>query len=86
MAVSATGETAWKVPIEHGDLAGAPLALADSLLVAYKKGILERRSLSDGKPLAARNVEHPLAAGPVSFLQRLVLAANDGTLLVVEQP
>ena len=35
---------------------------------------------------AKRDVEHPLAAGPVRFMQRLVLAADDGTLLVVDQP
>jgi hypothetical protein len=86
MAISATGEVVWKIQTEHGDLTGAPLALADSMIVAYKKGIIERRSLSDGNPVGARDVEHPIASGPVPFLQRLVLAANDGTLLVVDEP
>ncbi|MEX0610987.1 MAG: hypothetical protein WD229_02600, partial [Pirellulales bacterium] len=86
VAVSPSGEIAWQVAIEHGDLAGAPLVTEGTVLLAYRAGIIERRSLADGKPLAATDVEHPLATGPVRFLQRLVLAANDGTLLVIDQP
>jgi hypothetical protein len=86
MAISADGLVKWQAPTEHGDLAGAPLAHEDSVLIAYRKGIIERRSLADGKPLATTDLEHPLASGPVSFMQRLVLAADDGTLLVVDQP
>jgi outer membrane protein assembly factor BamB len=86
MAISAAGEIAWQAAVEHGELAGAPLAGDDSVLLAYRSGILERRSLVDGKPLSTTDVEHPLAAGPVQFLQRLVLTAGDGTLLVVDEP
>ena len=56
------------------------------MLLAYRKGIVERRALADGKALVARNVEQPLATGPAAFLQKLVLAGNDGTILVVDQP
>jgi hypothetical protein len=31
-------------------------------------------------------VEHPLATGAALFQQRLVVAAADGTLLVIDQP
>jgi outer membrane protein assembly factor BamB len=85
-AIAADGQTRWKAPIEHGDLTGAPLTRAESVLVAYKKGIVERRSLTDGKPLAAKDITQPLASGPVVFLQKLVIAATDGTLLVIDQP
>jgi hypothetical protein len=84
--IAADGQIKWQAPTEHGDLAGAPLVQADSILIAYKKGIIERRSLADGKPLAAKDFEQPLASGAAAFLQRLVIAANDGTLLVVDQP
>jgi outer membrane protein assembly factor BamB len=84
--LSASGDEVWRVPLEQGQLVGAPLALDDSMLVAYRNGFLERRSAADGKVLAAANVEHPLAAGPVRFAQRLILTAQDGTLLVVDQP
>ncbi len=86
MAIASDGQVAWQAPLEYGDLAGAPLAQQDSLLIAYRKGIVERRSLADGKPLAAKDVEQPLASGPVEFMQRLVVAANDGTILVIDQP
>ena len=86
LAVTAAGEIRWQVPLEHGQLAGPPLVLPDSVLLAYRKGILERRALADGKPLATLNVEQPLATGPVAFLQKIVLTANDGTVLVVDQP
>ena len=40
------------------------------MLLAYRKGVVERRSITDGKPLGSTNVEQPLATGPVEFLQR----------------
>lgn len=86
LAVSPTGEVKWQVSLEHGQLAGPPLVQPEGVLLAYRKGILERRALADGKPLATLNVEQPLATGPVAFLQRIVAAAADGTLLVVDQP
>jgi hypothetical protein len=84
--IAANSEEKWHAPLEHGDLAGAPLAWKDGLLLAYRNGIVERRSAVDGKSLATVDVEHPLAAGPIRFLQRVVLAAHDGTLLVIDQP
>ena len=86
LAVTAGPEPRWQVLLEHGPLAGPPLVLGDSVLLAYRKGILERRALADGKPLATLDVEQPLATGPVTFLQKIVVAASDGTLLVVAQP
>ena len=84
--VTASGEIAWRVPLEHGELAGEPLVDGDSVLLAYRQGFLERRAMSDGSSAPAVDVELSLAAGPVLFLKRLVLTAHDGTLLVVDQP
>jgi hypothetical protein len=86
VAVRPSGEIAWAHAVKGGDLAGPPLANGDSVLVAYRQGILERRGLVDGEPVGRLDVEHPLAAGPVQFLGRIVLAAHDGTLFVVDQP
>ena len=86
VAVRPSGEIAWAGAVKGGDLAGPPLAAGDSVLVAYRQGILERRSLADGQPAGKLDVEHPLAAGPVHFLDRIVLTGHDGTLFVVEQP
>ncbi len=86
IAVSAGGETKWQAATSQGALAGPPLSLPDGVLLAYRKGIIERRSIADGKRIATVNVEQPLATGPVEFLQHLVVATPDGTLLVVDKP
>jgi outer membrane protein assembly factor BamB len=86
LAIGADGKLKWREPFEHGDLAGPPLVTEESVLLTYRKGMVERRALADGKPLASTDVEQPLAAGPVLFMQRLLLVTNDGTLLVVDQP
>jgi outer membrane protein assembly factor BamB len=85
-AATAAGEVRWEVPLEHGPLAGAPLVAGDSVYLTFRKGIVERRALADGNPTGTLNVEHPLATGPALFQQRLVVAAADGTLLVIDQP
>jgi hypothetical protein len=84
--ISPTGEETWRAPLEHGILAGEPMVDNDSILIAFRNGVIERRAKSDGKPLGSVNVEHSLAAGPVNFSQRLVVTAADGTLLVVVKP
>ena len=84
--ISPSGEEIWRAPLEHGDLTGEPIVDNDSVLIAFRNGIIERCARSDGKPIAAVNVEHSLAAGPVAFLQRIVVTAADGTLLVVDRP
>jgi hypothetical protein len=86
LAVSATGEVKWQGALQHGPLAGPPLVLADGILLAYRKGIIERRSAAAGKPLATLNVEQPLATAPVPFLQHIVVTAADGTVIVVDKP
>jgi outer membrane protein assembly factor BamB len=86
VAYTPGGDLVWQTPIEHGDLAGPPLAVGDSLLLAYRKGVVERRSLADGKSQGTIDLEHALASGPAPFLQRFILSANDGTILVFNQP
>lgn len=86
LVLQASGEPRWQVPIEHGPLAGAPLVRPDSIVLAYRNGTLERRALADGKVLGTANLEQPVATGPVAFLQKLVVAANDGTIIVADQP
>jgi outer membrane protein assembly factor BamB len=86
VAVRADGSIAWADAVKAGDLAGEPLATEDGILLAYRHGILERRGVADGQSIGKLDVEHPLAAGPVRFMDHIVLTAHDGTLLVVEQP
>jgi hypothetical protein len=84
--ISPAGEENWWAPLAHGDLAGAPLLRDDSLFLAFRNGVIERRSISNGKPLGSVDVAHALTAGPVEFQQRIVVTATDGTLLVVDKP
>ncbi len=87
LAVTTEGSMAWAVELKSGELAGLPLAADEgSVLLAYRRGILERRNLADGLPLGTLDVEHPLAAGPVRFQEHILLTTHDGTLLLVEQP
>jgi PQQ-like domain len=86
ICLSAAGAVKWQAPTQHGPLAGPPLVLPEAIVLAYRKGVIERRSISDGKPQATINLEQPVATGPVLFLNRIVVAASDGTLLVVDQP
>jgi outer membrane protein assembly factor BamB/tetratricopeptide (TPR) repeat protein len=86
-AVSSQGDVLWSTPFsEHGDPAGDPLVIGDSVVVAYRRGIVERRSLADGRVVGASDSEQPLGTGPVQFVQRLVLGTSEGTLLVLDQP
>ncbi len=86
IALSPTGAMIWQAPLQHGPLAGAPLLVPDGIVLTYRKGIIERRSPTDGKPLGTTNLEQPLATGPVPFLQLLVTVATDGTVLVIDRP
>lgn len=85
-ALAAAGEARWQLPLEHGPLAGAPLVRPDCIVLAYRNGTIERRAIADGKVLGTSNLEQPIATGPVAFLQKIVVASNDGTIIVAEQP
>jgi hypothetical protein len=85
-AINGAGSIAWTADFDAGDLAGPPLVVGDAVLLTYKKGILERRALADGQRTAAVDLEQPIASGPVQFLDRIVVATHDGTILVIQQP
>jgi outer membrane protein assembly factor BamB len=86
VAVKPEGTIAWTVPLLGGDLAGPPLKTDQGVLIAYHKGVVELLGLNDGKSIRALDLEHPLATGPVRYLNRLVLSAHDGTLLFTNEP
>jgi hypothetical protein len=86
LMVKADGNVAWTEPQENGDPVGTPLARGTDLFIAYRQGVLERRTAADGRLAGKIDVAQSLDAGPVSFAGRVVLTAHDGTLLVVDQP
>jgi outer membrane protein assembly factor BamB len=86
VAVKSDGAIAWTAPLTGGDLAGAPLKTNQGFLLSYRKGIVELRGLADGQPIRKLDLEHPLATGPVRYLNRILLTAPDGTLLFTNEP
>jgi outer membrane protein assembly factor BamB len=76
----------WQTPLSHDDLAGEPLVSGDSVLLAYRRGVLEKRSLASGESQGQLDVGQPLEAGPVRFESRIVLPTHDGNLLIVNEP
>lgn len=86
LSFSADGNAAWSARLEHGELVGAPLHSGDELVLAYRKGVVERRTLQDGRSVASADMSVPLAAGPVQFLNRIVLTGHDGGLFIVDRP
>ena len=84
--VAADGTIAWRRAFEHGALAGTPLVAADSALVLHSAGGLAKVSLADGAEQAYVDLGQPVAAGPAAFGPRVVLAAPDGALLIINSP
>lgn len=80
------GGICWRTPLGHGDLSGSPLVDGEAVLVLARSGGVARVSLADGKETAYLDLKQPVALGPVAFGNRLVLAAADGSLLVVNRP
>jgi hypothetical protein len=80
------GGTAWSQPIEKGEPIGEPLVSGEDVLLVSRQGVLEKRSLADGGVGASVDTTQSIAAGPVAFGGRIVLATNDGALLILNRP
>lgn len=76
----------WKQKIEHGDLGGRPLVAGGGVLVLHTAGGLSAINLADGKETGYAAIGQPVAAGPVALGERVVCAASDGALVVVNRP
>ena len=80
------GNRVWRVALDHGPLAGAPLRLGDHFLLASRSGFVWRAEAATGKELAKVDAGYPLATGPVLCGQKLLIGGHDGTLYEVRQP
>jgi outer membrane protein assembly factor BamB len=88
----------WISPLPFGPLAGSPLVVDDTVVLASVGGTLWRVSARTGQqipwekaeggnqPRDQFEVNEPLAAGPVAWGRRLLLAGRDGTLYVTAMP
>jgi tetratricopeptide (TPR) repeat protein len=84
--VDESGKVAWKVGLEKRQPTGTPLVDGTSIFVAWQLHGVSRVNLADGAVAATTDLEQAIIAGPVPFAARLVLAAADGTLLVINRP
>lgn len=84
--LDASAAPQWQVPLDHGQPAGPPLAADGAIVIAFRNGVVQKLDLATGNEIAGVDTEQSLASGPVRLQQRLVLAAHDGTLLVVDEP
>ncbi len=86
ICLDSNGAIAWRQPALPGGPGGRPLRLGEEVLVLWSRGSLSLLKLSDGQQSAKWDLAQPAVAGPVAFGRRFVLAAHDGTLLVVNRP
>ncbi|MBM4090215.1 MAG: hypothetical protein FJ276_12455, partial [Planctomycetes bacterium] len=76
----------WKTPLEHAPVVGRPLVDAGHVLLASGDGFVTRIEAASGKTLAAVAAGEPLSAGPVRYGDKLLVAGQGGTLLVIVSP
>lgn len=86
IAIDGTAMVAWQVPLNVAKLAGPPLVVGEQVYVASQDGAVLKLSLADGSEQGRIDAGEPIAAGPVLLNNRLVVAAEDSTLLVLETP
>jgi tetratricopeptide (TPR) repeat protein len=86
LMVTKGGEIAWRVPLEGKEPTGVPLVDGENAFIAWQLSGVSRLNLRDGSLPATTPLEQAILAGPVAFATRLVVAASDGTLLVINRP
>lgn len=92
----ASGQIRWQVPLgdaslsnvplSNMELAGKPLVSKQSVVLAFRGGIVRTIDLATGETSGETDLGQPLASGVVPLGGRLIVAAHDGTLLVIEKP
>jgi hypothetical protein len=80
------GAVRWRQPFKHGEPGGTPLVDDGHVLVLCPAAGIARIQLSDGAEQAFAELGQGAVEGPVAFGPRLIVAAADGTLLVVNRP
>ncbi len=86
IAIDGEGTVAWQVPLTITKFVGAPLVQDAEMVVASQLGAIVKYNLADGSEVGRVDAGEPLDAGPVVLNNRIVVAARDASLLVVEKP
>ncbi|MCO6044705.1 PQQ-binding-like beta-propeller repeat protein [Aeoliella sp. ICT_H6.2] len=86
MAIDSTGKFVWEVSLKDAQLAGPPLIVDQSVLLAQQDGVVLKLALADGNEQGRVDAGEPIAGGPVLLNNRLVVAGRDAALLVIESP
>ena len=86
LVLAAPGKgVAWRQPLTQ-QLVDAPLLNGGDAWLLMPEGALVRVSLADGSEAGRIELGEPAVAGPTLLGNRLVVAAPDGSLLIVDQP
>ena len=86
LCINPDGTVRWTIPLPYGPLAGLPIEDNGTLLAASTSGKVWRLDPQTGAEKARIDLLESLAAGPVADGKRLLLAAADGSILVILAP
>jgi outer membrane protein assembly factor BamB len=86
MSVDSSHQQRWKVPLEHSPPIGQPLVIGGVVWLATVDGFLLKLDPATGVVSSAVDVGEPLAAGPVTYGERLLVAARSGAVLMITPP
>ena len=67
-------------------LAGDPLAVGKSYILATSDGIILRIDAQTGKQQAKIETNRPLATGPTPYGDNLLIGGHDGCIHQIKQP
>jgi outer membrane protein assembly factor BamB/tetratricopeptide (TPR) repeat protein len=86
LCITTAGDIKWKLALEKREPVGTPFIEGEVMFVAWQLDGVSRVNLADGINAATSKIDQALLAGPVPFASRLILAAADGTILVINRP
>jgi outer membrane protein assembly factor BamB len=88
IAVTVTGDPqiAWRASLEKGKPVGEPLVDDDGAVIALADGVLVRFAIGSGEASATLNLGQAIGSGPTAYGPRWLVAAADGSVLVITHP
>ena len=86
VAITKEGKPGWRIPADKGTPTGKPLRHAGRILLAIREGWFLAVEESSGQLVHAKQLDAPLATGPILCGNRVVLGGADGCLYSVDLP